>query len=288
MFGKLAPYKESTPLMSALGIHTIIVATDLSDALIPALQSSAHLAQLTDAHLHIIHTTEARVPESRLAEHLSAAEVDLGETAEARIMVGPPGALLVQEAARLGADVIVLGPHQPGRSRLGSTAYRVVLGSQTPCLMLPVRLSLPLKKVLVPIDGSASAQSSLHVALTWASALRPRESATEFLALSVESEEASSDIDAQALLNKIEAVCRPLNACTGIEPSSKILKGSPPSVILDAAESFGADLIVMGTRGENVQHDPLGSVSREVVRRSTRPVLLVPRVSDNHRADLQK
>ena len=261
--------------MSVLGIRTIIVATDLSDALMPALQAGVRLAQLTDAHLHIVHTTETRIPESRLADHLQAARIDVGPAIEARIVVGPPGAVLVQDAARVNADVIVLGPHRPGRSRLGSTAYRVVLGSQTPCLMLPVHLSLPLKRVLVPVDMATAAQGPLRVALTWASALRDRESPTEFLAISVKSEDESSSADAQSLKDEIDTICQPLNGCAGLDVNSKILKGDPPDTVLDAAERWPADLIVMGTRGENLR-DALGSVSREVVSRAQQPVLLVP------------
>ncbi|HEY0671720.1 MAG TPA: universal stress protein [Longimicrobiales bacterium] len=263
--------------MSALGIRTIIVATDLTDALIPALQASVRLAKLTDAHLHIIHTTEARIPESRLTEHLAAAHVDTGPSIEARIMVGPPGALLVQDAVRLNADVIVLGPHQPGRSSLGSTAYRVVLGSQTPCLMLPAPLSLPLQRVLVPVDTSTSIKGLLQVALTWANALRQRERPTEFVALSVKSEVQSDSTEAQSLMHEVEAICQPLHGCTGLDIRYQISNGVPADEILDTAERCATDLIVMGTRGENLQRDALGSVSREVVIRARRPVLLVPR-----------
>lgn len=263
--------------MSALGIRTIIVATDLSEPLIPALQTSARLAQLTDAHLHIVHTTEARIPESRLTDHLRAAHVDPGPTTEARIMVGPPGAILVQDAVRLNADVIVLGPHQPGRSRLGSTAYRVVLESHAPCLMLPARLALPLQRVLVPVDTSTAITGLLQVALTWANALRQRERPTEFLVLSVKSDAESVPTGEQSLMREIEAICKPLNGCPGLDMSSKIVKGNAADEILDTAERWGADLIVMGTRGENIQRDALGSVSREVVSRTKRPVLLVPR-----------
>lgn len=55
-------------------------------------------------------------------------------------------------------------------------------------------------------------------------------------------------------------------------------EGDEWRVILDVASSLNAGLIVLGTRGRTaVQDDLLGtSVSKDVLRHSSRPVLLVP------------
>src|SRR5688500_7010808 len=66
---------EPEARMGALGIRTIIVATDLSDELIPVVQTAARLAQLTGAHLHVVHTTEAPIPEAALTDYLRAADI---------------------------------------------------------------------------------------------------------------------------------------------------------------------------------------------------------------------
>jgi nucleotide-binding universal stress UspA family protein len=51
----------------------------------------------------------------------------------------------------------------------------------------------------------------------------------------------------------------------------------PAGSILRRAEAEGSDLIVLGIRGAvAAAADQLGSVSSAVVRRTTRPVLLVP------------
>ena len=265
--------------MSALGIRTIIVATDLTETLIPAVQTAAKLAQLTDADLHIIHTTEAPVPDARMTDHLSAANVTVTERITTRIVVGPPGAAITQEAFRLQADVIVLGPHRPGSKRLGSTAYRVMRGAQTPCLMLPIQLPLPVDSVVVPLDVGTPAQGALAIALTWASALRRRDGGprTKLVALHVTAS-ADADENAAELLKKdVEAVCRPLGKdCAGVDIDRQIATGDAPSTILSIADRQDADLIVMGTRGKQVQDGELGSVSLDVVTRAQRPVLLVP------------
>ena len=265
--------------MSALGIRTIIVATDLTDKLVPAVQTAAQLAQLTDADLHIIHTTEAPVPDARMTEHLQSAGVTPTDQIEARIVVGPAGAAITQEAFRLQANMIVLGPHRPGSSRLGSTAYRVLRGAQTPCLMLPVQLLLPIDRVLVPLDVSTPSQGALAIGLTWTSALRHRQhdQRTALVALHVTAR-AQADEDAAHLLKKnVEAVCRLINNdCAGVDISTKVVNGVPSTAILSAAERESADLIVMGTRAKQMHDAELGSVSLDVVTHARRPVLLVP------------
>jgi nucleotide-binding universal stress UspA family protein len=47
--------------------------------------------------------------------------------------------------------------------------------------------------------------------------------------------------------------------------------------ILNQADELNADLIVMGTHGHGAMYNLLvGSVTKGVLKRSTRPVLLVP------------
>jgi nucleotide-binding universal stress UspA family protein len=56
---------------------------------------------------------------------------------------------------------------------------------------------------------------------------------------------------------------------------TEILEGSPAEKILEVAETHGADLIVIGSRGRGaITGTILGSVSSAVVHRSDRPVLV--------------
>jgi nucleotide-binding universal stress UspA family protein len=56
-----------------------------------------------------------------------------------------------------------------------------------------------------------------------------------------------------------------------------VLEGDPPQTILETAQDKGADLIVMGSRGQSGFHRFLfGSVAEKVVRSSRLPVLTVP------------
>lgn len=56
---------------------------------------------------------------------------------------------------------------------------------------------------------------------------------------------------------------------------TEILEGSPAEKILEVAQTHGADLIVVGSRGRGaITGTVLGSVSSDVVHRSDRPVLV--------------
>ena len=53
--------------------------------------------------------------------------------------------------------------------------------------------------------------------------------------------------------------------------------GHPVGKILDIADQLDVDLIVMGTHGKGVlEHAFLGSVAEKVLKKSTRPVFVVP------------
>ncbi len=64
----------------------------------------------------------------------------------------------------------------------------------------------------------------------------------------------------------------------GLTPSTirtVIRTGHPAEEIIKGAEDEGADMIIIGTRGNRINRLFIGSVSREVVNSTTIPVLLV-------------
>ena len=65
----------------------------------------------------------------------------------------------------------------------------------------------------------------------------------------------------------------------GLETRTKLLTGDPAKQIVGYADSIDADLIVVGSHGHGtVSGALLGSVSRGVLRRTRRPVLVVREV----------
>ena len=62
----------------------------------------------------------------------------------------------------------------------------------------------------------------------------------------------------------------------GIEVEAQVREGYPATVIVEEAESRGADLIVLGTHGHTgIKHLLLGSIAERVVQKSPCPVLTV-------------
>ncbi len=61
---------------------------------------------------------------------------------------------------------------------------------------------------------------------------------------------------------------------------SYVEKGVPYKAIIDIAERWGADVIVMGTHGrKGVPHLLIGSVAEQVIRHSKKTVVVIPVVN---------
>ena len=85
-------------------------------------------------------------------------------------------------------------------------------------------------------------------------------------ALSEETDESHATLD-RALVKAIAA---------GIEAETEIVEGNAAHEIVDAARLRGADIIVVGSRGlGKLSGMFLGSVSRDVLNETDRPVLIV-------------
>lgn len=68
-----------------------------------------------------------------------------------------------------------------------------------------------------------------------------------------------------------------LAADHGIDVTTEVLAGNPADEIVAYADSIDADMIVIGSRGRGaIAGALLGSVSRDVLRESRRPVIVVP------------
>jgi len=80
----------------------------------------------------------------------------------------------------------------------------------------------------------------------------------------------------QRLENFCEEVTREVPACPFITDEIIVRIGIPADEILNLVESRDYDLVVMGARGHGLIGSALmGSISRRVVRRSKKPVLVI-------------
>jgi universal stress protein E len=264
--------------MWLLRLRSVLVATDLGPTSGPALRTGARLAMLAGAELHLLHVTDTPITDGagRLKEQLRLAGAEAPEAASVSVESGDPAAAILQRAQRVGADAIILGPHRRSEAggEMGSTAAAVVRGARCPCLVAATELRLPLERVTVPVDLSEVAEGALSVAVSWASALRPRTGAAAVMALHVAS--GDDPAAAQAVQEEVARAQASVGGSASVEIRGVIATGDDPATeILRSLGEGPVDLVVMGTRGTD-DAAGLGSVSAAVARAATGPLLLVP------------
>jgi nucleotide-binding universal stress UspA family protein len=146
-----------------LAFKTILVATDFGPAAALALEYARTLADRFHAVLHLVHIVQEPYPigvegdvpdvsafrESLLQSAHDQMRAILKATPEAtgEILVGHPAARIIESAAGLNADLVVMGTHGRGAVKgllLGSVAAQVV--RTAPCPVLTIRDSATTKR----------------------------------------------------------------------------------------------------------------------------------------------
>jgi len=212
-----------------------------------------------------------------------------GLTVEREIQEGHPSEMILQRAAELPADLIVIGAKglcAPGEFRLGSTAHK--LAHYADCSVLVVRppeRAQPFS-VLLAADGSREAQQAadLLCALSlpaWAEVMVVSVAEAQAGLANGERRVVAEMPEAvrRALLDAAEArageVVERLCDC-GAHVQNAIRFGHPAKEILSAAQEHDADLIVVGARGQTRQElYRLGGVAQKVVKYAECSVLVV-------------
>jgi nucleotide-binding universal stress UspA family protein len=142
-----------------------------------------------------------------------------------------------------------------------------------------------MNRILIAVDGSTASDAALRSGLEIADAegaavvLVHVCPATEIFPVTMYGATARVPHEPNALdvaaLESALAVAEEV----GVAATTKLLVGNPADEIVAYADSLGADLIVVGSRGLGaVGRALLGSVSRGVLRESRRPVLVVREV----------
>lgn len=139
------------------------------------------------------------------------------------------------------------------------------------------------KRILVPLDGSALAETAIPVVARLARASGGTILLAQVAAIPVmyESYGAASVIgemvdnevqDAEDYLQGVKA----FEELAGIQVEASVLVGAPAQTLLSMATMFKADLIVMTSQGKTgVKRWILGSVAQKIARHSSIPVLVL-------------
>jgi nucleotide-binding universal stress UspA family protein len=285
-------------------VQRIVVGVPAVEAGNPVLAFSVELARRLNAELTLVHAYPSGASVSHTYDMLGYSGPDAeqhykaflktqmqamvaGVSASQRIVpraaAGAPEEVLSACAAELNADLIVVGASRRGtvwRRLVGGCADRTIRVARCPVLVSRMPLSLAGARVLFATDLSAYSVAIHEQAMkTVAPLLVPGGKARSVLVLAGMPMVASSQ--ERTLLESVarheldrflgERTSSPL----GVEPSVRF--GDPARQILNEVESWGADLLVIGSRGRSgLERLLVGSVSTEVIGGAGVNVLIVP------------
>jgi nucleotide-binding universal stress UspA family protein len=227
---------------------------------------------------------EAREEDLRAAVRRQLEEIDPATTAEVVVRVGRAARVIAAYAIEVGADLIVAGTvprYSVERWLRSETSIRILRLATVPVMLVPpLTRTLPTTAV-VAIDFSdlslaAAAAAArllkpgthLHLAhVMWNSGdWGPFTSMSEF--------SRTYRTGAEGRLDQIAANLRTEGA-VGVDTA--VLEGEAPEELLSFAGRTRADLIVAGSHGYGYfSRALLGSVSEQLLRGATSPVLIVP------------
>jgi nucleotide-binding universal stress UspA family protein len=134
-------------------------------------------------------------------------------------------------------------------------------------------------KVLVGIDGSDDARRALEWAMSTARAFGAELLVVHAAGLLTHLGKGPA-VPSQSHLRELRRTfeddwCAPL-AASDLSHRTLVLEGPPVLALLEAAESEGADLIVVGRHGAGGVAGVFGSTSHDLAEHSHRPVIIVP------------
>ncbi len=278
----------------------LLVTLDGTPQAAAALPLARCVAQATGAELTLLQVvpdggdrlveqkvTEAQQYLSRIARELTGS----GLRVQTRVRQGDPLREILWETRSEQHDLVVMAARARagrGEERLGHLAEAVVTGCPVPVLtMRPgghrvTRIST----VLVPMRGHIGSTLALGAAVKLARAVKAKLVLLEvleavpayiyeggMLAGAIDPEwEQEARADAHLHLDKLADRL----VSTGIQAEGQVRIGLAPEALVQAADEFDADLIVMTTHAhEHPSPAALGSVASSVLRTSRRPVLLI-------------
>ena len=206
------------------------------------------------------------------------------------LLHGRPAKAIVEEAVAFRAELVVVGSRGLGplsAMLLGSVSAEVV--DHSPCPVLIVRRPT-VGSVLLGVDGSVSAQAAVtflagsrfldghHIEVLSVSATVPPIPPVRLpgpLGSDPEPGPARLDEHREWAESIAEGAVQSLHGDVGSARWS-VSQGDPAHEIIEAAEAFGCDLIVLGSRGlTGLNRVLLGSVARKVLLHTSASVLVV-------------
>jgi len=265
---------KATQAGARIALKNILFLTDFSEPSEVALPYAIAVAREYEATLHALHVL---IPQPytyttmELGNLAMEAQEEAAEDAMRRVnaqMTGLAHQSIVvpgvgvwpsaeQAITQCSADLIVLGTHgRTGAQKIlmGSAAEEIFRRSPVPVMTIGpavragVHSAAHFRRVLFATDFSEESKAALPYAISFA-----QENQAELMLLHVIPERKDQATLTSQSISVAEAMHRlhelvPAEAELWCRPEPMAKCGKPTSAILDAAEEFGADLIVLGIR----------------------------------------
>jgi len=294
--------------MATIAYRSIMVPLDGSAFAEQALPPAIAVASHTGAALHLVQVEEEPPdPAIRRADRLADTQYpaviahriaeETGIATTAARLPGRTTETLKDYATQHGIDLVVIATHAlSGWSRLwhGSITDSLIQALQLPFLAIHpgeeggegTAEIESIDHVLIPLDGSAAAESVIDHALALGgeelrvsliqviAAPLPNDPASVSFALTIDQETAEAESDeALAYLDGIAG--RIADRARRVDTAA-ILETRPRDAILEYAELNDVDLVAIATygRGGARRRDGLGSVAKDILRHAAVPVLV--------------
>jgi nucleotide-binding universal stress UspA family protein len=280
----------------------ILAATDFSTRSNRALRQAALLAQSDDSLLFMVHVVdndqpddlvrmEQREAERILREQMGAMPEIRWTHARPMVIAGDPFDGILQAAAEIQPDLIVMGSHRKQLLRdifIGTTVERVIRRGSVPVLMVNHEAQRRYERILAPTDMSDVSANALHAARSIGLLGDGATLVHAFTALA-KGKMSVAGVDRNSIADYIEGERRQVSnelaaflIANDLQDSQwrlRVENGSPMEIISRAVTDIEPDLMVMGTHGRSRLIKALiGSTTEEALRSLNVDILVVPSI----------
>lgn len=160
-------------------MKSLLMATDLSARSDRALERAIAIARDHGAALTILHVVDDDLPaplkdsqedfaRKAIQDHFNSLKRPGRTKVTISVVFGRPHAAILETAANIGAEMIVLGLHRGHELKdmfLGSTVERVIRAGHFPVLLVKDRFYRPYRRVLVGVDFSVCSRQAMEFAV---------------------------------------------------------------------------------------------------------------------------
>jgi len=290
----------------------ILVAVDAEGLADYALQVGMDLAQLLGAKVELVHAFGEGLPHWKYEDSPQAVAADVGIVTTAlaamtahvegllkerenksvraedivRVIAGPPAQVVLDEATRMRADLVVMGAHRRrGIVDFGSTV-RAVLAQAPGSVWVQTQPVQRIRRILVPVDLSPDSLGALAQACSLAARMGASVRVLHVFSVASGMVPAWPDYPDFNALHGGDELRSARHAefekamaafdWRGVQHEIEFADGEPVETILEHSRS--CDLVALGTHGRTgVAALFLGNVAYSVLKRCDKPVWAIRR-----------